>query len=75
MFEKNLMTFNPGWDADHDTLKDFMDVRELQRTLVERGLTPVTRVEEGTQGPGSFVLVDPDGNAILFDQHVEGPKR
>lgn len=75
MFEENIMTFNPGWDKDHNALDDFTDVRELQRALVERGLTPVTRVDEDANGPGSFVIVDPDGNAILFDQHVESPKR
>ena len=70
MFEKNILTFNPGWDSDARELDDFTDVREIQRELESRGLEPERRVEEGTEGPGSIVLVDPDGNPILIDQHV-----
>lgn len=75
MFERNMMTFNPGWSKDKETLPDFQDVRELQRTLKARGLTPATEADESTQGPAHFVVVDPDGNPLLFDQHVPSPKR
>ena len=75
MFEKNIMTFNPGWTTDQETLEEFQDVRELQRTLKERGLELSTEADESGKGPASFVLVDPDGNPILFDQHVPSPKR
>ncbi len=75
MFEKNIMTFNPGWTTDKETLEDFQDVRELQRTLKERGLKLTTEADESSKGPASFVLADPDGNPILFDQHVPSPKR
>jgi lactoylglutathione lyase len=75
MFDKNLMTFNPGWSQDKETLKDFQDVRELQRTLKARGLKMVTEADETTQGPAHFIVTDPDGNTLLFDQHVPSPKR
>ncbi len=75
MFEKNIMTFNPGWTTDKETLEEFQDVRELQSTLKERGLKLSTEADESSKGPASFVLVDPDGNPILFDQHVPSPKR
>lgn len=70
MFEKNILTFNPGWDASCKPLPAFTDVRELQRTLRASGIEPATPVADGTTGPGSFVVVDPDGNPILLDQHV-----
>ena len=70
MFEKNLMTFNPGWGADKQTLHDFQDVRELQRILKSRGLTLTTEADQSTGGPAYFTLIDPDGNPILVDQHV-----
>ncbi|MBA2540437.1 MAG: VOC family protein [Deltaproteobacteria bacterium] len=70
MFEKNLMTFNPGWDAVCNTLADFTDVRELQKRVRAAGIEPATPVAESGSGPGSFIVVDPDGNPILFDQHV-----
>jgi len=75
MFEKNILTFNPGWTTDKETLEDFQDVRELQSTLKQRGLKLSTEADESSKGPASFVLVDPDGNPILFDQHVPSPKR
>jgi catechol 2,3-dioxygenase-like lactoylglutathione lyase family enzyme len=75
MFEKNSLTFNPGWDHERKTPKDFRDVRELQRTLKERGIKLQTEADESTDGPASFTLVDPDGNPILVDQHVPKPKR
>lgn len=70
MFEKNIMTFNPGWDANANKLGSFTDVRELQRQLKAQGATLATEADESTTGPASFVVVDPDGNPILFDQHV-----
>lgn len=70
MFEDNILTFNPGWDSDAQELDDFTDVRELQRRLKEAGLELEREVDEDTKGPGSIVLVDPDGNPILIDQHV-----
>jgi catechol 2,3-dioxygenase-like lactoylglutathione lyase family enzyme len=75
MFDKNIMTFNPGWTKDKETLKDFQDVRELQRTLKARGLAMVPEADETTEGPAYFQLADPDGNTLLFDQHVPSPKR
>lgn len=75
MFEKNMMTFNPGWDWKKETLKEFQDVRELQRTLKARGIELQTEADETTDGPAYFMLVDPDGNPILVDQHVPKPKR
>ena len=70
MFEKNMLTFNPGWDANCQKLPEFTDVRELQRQLVGAGVTPVKLADEGTKGPEHFMLIDPDGNPILVDQHV-----
>ena len=71
MFERNMLTFNPGWDSAGNTLAQFTDVRELQRRLVRVGITPVTPVDnESDSGPASFLIVDPDGNPILFDQHL-----
>jgi lactoylglutathione lyase len=75
MFPKNLMTFNPGWSPDSTALERFQDVRELQRTLKARGLTMSVEADETTQGPAHFVITDPDGNALLFDQHVPSPKK
>lgn len=70
MFDKNILTFNPGWDSDAQTLSEFTDVRELQRELKQRGLAMLTEADETTSGPASFTLADPDGNPIFFDQHV-----
>jgi len=75
MFERNIMTFNPGWTHKQETLKDFQDVRELQRTLKERGIELQSEADETTDGPASFTFVDPDGNPILIDQHVPKPTR
>jgi catechol 2,3-dioxygenase-like lactoylglutathione lyase family enzyme len=75
MFEKNSLTFNPGWDRDGKTPSDFDDVRAIQRTLKSRGLKLQTEADETSTGPASFVLVDPDGNPILVDQHVPKPAR
>jgi catechol 2,3-dioxygenase-like lactoylglutathione lyase family enzyme len=70
MFEKNILTFNPGWDGDARPLDVFTDVRELQRRLKEQGVELATEADETTTGPASFVVVDPDGNPIQVDQHV-----
>ncbi len=70
MFDKNILTFNPGWDKDCNTLESFTDVRDLQKQLKEKGLKLETEADESTTGPASFVLVDPDGNPVLVDQHV-----
>ena len=75
MFEKNSLTFNPGWTPMKETLKEFQDVRELQRTLKARGIKLKTEADEKTDGPAFFTLDDPDGNPILVDQHVPKPKR
>lgn len=73
MFEKNSLTYNPGWDRDKKTLAEFQDVREIQQQLKMRGLNPVVAADESTSGPAFFTLVDPDGNPILIDQHVSKP--
>ena len=70
MFEKNMLTFNPGWDSSANTLDTFTDVRDLQRHLKEEGIQLVTEADEDTTGPASFVAIDPDGNPVLVDQHV-----
>ena len=70
MFERNMLTFNPGWDQHASRLDDFTDVRELQRQLKAQGVQFVSEADESTTGPASFVAVDPDGNPILVDQHV-----
>jgi lactoylglutathione lyase len=69
MFDKNMLTFNPGWNQDAQMVDPFTDVRELQRRLKAAGVTMVSEADEGTTGPASFVVVDPDGNPILVDQH------
>ena len=69
MFEKNIMTFNPGWDSNGQNLASFTDVRELQRQLKAKGVKLLTEADEKTTGPASFMAVDPDGNQILVDQH------
>ena len=70
MFEKNILTFNPGWDQNAQTVDAFTDVREIQRQLKTQGVELLSEVDEQTTGPASFTLMDPDGNMILFDQHV-----
>ena len=70
MFEGNILTFNPGWDEDAQTLDSFDDVRDIQRYLKEKNLKLVQEADESTTGPASIVLTDPDGNNILIDQHV-----
>jgi len=70
MFEKNILTFNPGWDRNAATLDTFDDVRELQRQLKAQGVELTSEADETTTGPASFTAIDPDGNPILVDQHV-----
>ena len=70
MFDKNILTFNPGWDSSAQRLSSFTDVRDLQRQLKAQGVQLVQEADENTTGPASFVAVDPDGNPILVDQHV-----
>lgn len=70
MFEKNMLTFNPGWDQNAQNLASFTDIRELQRRLKAQGVQLSQEADESTTGPASFVAVDPDGNPILVDQHV-----
>lgn len=70
MFDRNLLTFNPGWDAECNPTTDFTDVREVQRRLRAHGIEPVSAADDSGTGPASFVVVDPDGNAVLIDQHV-----
>ena len=70
MFEQNILTFNPGWNATADPLESFTDVREIQTALDERDIAIKTRADDSTDGPANMVLVDPDGNPILIDQHV-----
>ena len=70
MFERNILTFNPGWDSSARQLDSFTDVRELQRQLKALGVRFEQQADENTTGPASFIAVDPDGNPILFDQHV-----
>ena len=70
MFEKNILTFNPGWDQNAQPLEDFTDVRELQKEFIELGVEIPEKVDSNTKGPASFMLFDPDGNPILIDQHV-----
>lgn len=70
MFERNTLTFNPGWDSAGNTLAEFTDVRELQRRLKLAGVEPVTAADESTTGPAHLMVIDPDGNPILLDQHV-----
>ena len=70
MFEKNILTFNPGWDENAKILDSFDDVRKIQQELKSRGVKIVTEADEKNSGPASLVILDPDGNMILLDQHV-----
>lgn len=70
MFDKNILTFNPGWDSNAQRVANFADVRELQRQLKAQGITLQTEADETTTGPASLIAIDPDGNPILLDQHV-----
>ncbi len=70
MFENNILTFNPGWDENAQKLESFDDVREIQKTLKKNKIPLLSEADESTKGPASFMVVDPDGNQILIDQHV-----
>ncbi|MAB49559.1 MAG: glyoxalase [Flavobacteriaceae bacterium] len=70
MFENNILTFNPGWDQDANTLENYDDVRAIQKHLKSNNITLTSEADESTTGPASFVVLDPDGNAILVDQHI-----
>jgi len=72
-YTRNMLTFNPGWDRTASPLAEFDDVRDIQRTLKGKGLTPTVPADESSTGPASIVLTDPDGNPILIDQHVPRP--
>lgn len=70
MFDKNMLTFNPGWDENCSALDNFTDVRDLQKKLKDKGIEIATEADEKSTGPASFMILDPDGNPILIDQHV-----
>lgn len=70
MFENNILTFNPGWDENANTLDNFADVRTIQKHLKNNGVKLQNEADESTSGPASAIVVDPDGNTILLDQHV-----
>jgi len=70
MFERNTLTFNPGWDSNAQKLDTFTDVRELQKQLKAQGVELMSAADESTTGPASFMVMDPDGNPILVDQHI-----
>ncbi|WP_026955659.1 VOC family protein [Algoriphagus vanfongensis] len=70
MFDKNILTFNPGWDQDAQNVPDFDDVRKIQQSLKDAGIQLAQEVDPNSSGPGSILLFDPDGNSILFDQHI-----
>lgn len=69
MFEKNILTFNPGWSGNAENLESFTDIRELQKQLKQKGIKLLTEADETTEGPAHFTIEDPDGNQILLDQH------
>ncbi|MFZ1805935.1 MAG: VOC family protein [Cyclobacteriaceae bacterium] len=70
MFDKNILTFNPGWDESANTLDSFDDVRDIQRRIKSNGVKLVTEADESSSGPASITLIDPDGNPVLIDQHA-----
>ncbi|MFQ3240204.1 MAG: catechol 2,3-dioxygenase-like lactoylglutathione lyase family enzyme [Olleya marilimosa] len=70
MFDNNIITFNPGWDENAKPLKEFDDVRTIQKQLKDNNITLITEADTTTKGPASFMVLDPDGNQILVDQHV-----
>ncbi len=74
MFERNIITFNPGWGNDGESLSNFTDVRDLQSQIKEREIPFITEADDTTTGPASFIIEDPDGNPILVDQHVSKPQ-
>lgn len=70
MFDKNILTFNPGWDESANKLDDFTDVRDIQKHIKSHQIPLITEADESSSGPASFVILDPDGNPVLIDQHV-----
>lgn len=70
IFEKNTLTFNPGWDSNANALNEFTDVRELQKQLKSQGVQLISEADEKSTGPASFIAIDPDGNPVLVDQHI-----
>ncbi len=70
MFEGNILTFNPGWDENGQPVPDYTDVREIQKLLKAAGIALESETDEAGTGPASFMVRDPDGNAIMIDQHV-----
>ena len=70
MFEKNIMTFNPGWDASGNEVDNYIDICEIQKQLKAKGVEIIGEVDEGSTGPASFMVIDPDGNPVMVDQHV-----
>ena len=70
MFDKNILTFNPGWDESANKLEDFTDVRDIQKHIKSHQIPLITEADESSSGPASFVILDPDGNPVLIDQHV-----
>lgn len=70
MFDKNVLTFNPGWDSNAQQLEEFTDIREIKRQIKEHDINIISETGENSNGPASFMIVDPDGNMILVDQHV-----
>ncbi len=73
MFDKNALTFNPGWNAECETLDSFEDVRDIQKRLEAAGLSLTVRADDSSTGPAHIALMDPDGNPVLIDQHVPNP--
>jgi lactoylglutathione lyase len=69
MFEKNILTFNPGWNENAENLESFTDIRDIKKQLKANGIKMLTEADETTEGPAHFIIVDPDGNQILVDQH------
>lgn len=69
MFKHNILTFNPGWDENANALEEFDDVRKIQKELKSKNIEIIQAADEDTTGPASFMVVDPDGNPVLFDQH------
>ncbi|MGJ8659281.1 MAG: VOC family protein [Cellulophaga fucicola] len=70
MFDKNMLTFNPGWDQNANKLENYNDIRDIQKQLITSGLEPSIKADENSTGPASIIIIDPDGNPILLDQHV-----
>lgn len=73
MFEGNILTFNPGWDAEGEPVTPFEDVRSVQKRLKSAGVEIAQEADETSTGPASFIVTDPDGNTIMIDQHVDAP--